>query len=398
VPPALKMEQMHKKDDSLYSNTSLFSRVIYKHAALSWFLIFCLLLLGGVGVCMMYSAAGGDMHPWGKAQLIRLVFGVCVLYAIAMSNIHYWYKGAWIVYGVGLLLLVAVPFIGKVGMGAQRWIDLGVMNIQPSEIMKIAIILLFARLYEARHRPEHLRFLHLLFYLILLAIPSMLVFKQPDLGTSLIIFMLGFVMLFVMGFRIRYFALLGCFGAAAVPFIGIKSYQLKRILNFLNPEHDPLGSGYQIMQSKIAFGAGGLSGKGFLQGTQNYLQFLPEKQTDFVLAMFAEEFGFYGTSLLIALVLTIIIYSFFLSIHIQHAFGRLLSIGVVVNFFLYFIINSFMVMGMLPVVGVPFPLLSYGGTTILTVMIGFGLLLNMFIHKDYNIKKHAYYFDYKQII
>ncbi len=307
---------------------------------------------------------------------------------VAVIDIHVWLRYAYLIYLISLLLLLVVEFSGTIGMGAQRWIDLGVFTIQPSEIMKISIILLLARYFYASRLEDVSRISHLLMPILLMVIPAVLIVRQPDLGTSVLLIATGIAMLFVVGVRIWMF-ILGTFATigAIIPLwqFVLRDYQKARLLTFINPERDPLGAGYHILQSKIALGSGGLFGKGFMGGSQSHLSFLPEKQTDFIFTMLAEEFGLVGGLLLIALYILLLVYAFVMSLRCRSQFGRLIGIGVSTSFFLNVFVNIAMVMGLVPVVGMPLPLISYGGTAMLTLMFSFGLLLCVYIHRDVQI-------------
>jgi rod shape determining protein RodA len=286
-------------------------------------------------------------------------------------------------------MLVAVELQGSIGMGAQRWLDLGVTQIQPSEIMKIALVLALARWFHGASIEDVGRIPFLLVPLILVGLPVALVLKQPDLGTALMLLMCGGAMFFLAGVRLWKFALVIAGAGGALPLIWghMRDYQKNRIYTFLDPENDPLGSGYHILQSKIALGSGGLFGKGFLLGTQSHLNFLPEKQTDFIFTMLAEELGLVGGLILLGLYTLVFVYGFAIALRSRNHFGGLLGLGITINFFLYVFINTAMVMGLIPVVGVPLPLISYGGTAMLTVMFGFGLLMSVYIHRDVRVSR-----------
>jgi rod shape determining protein RodA len=283
-----------------------------------------------------------------------------------------------------MLLVLAVDLRGVVGMGAQRWIDLGVLQLQPSEFMKIALVLALARYFSILSVEEIGRPIRLIIPALLILMPAALVMKQPDLGTAMMLVLSGGAMFFLAGVRWWKFAvvLAGAGGAAPVAWRFLRDYQRNRILNFLHPENDPLGAGYHSLQSKIAIGSGGLFGKGFMLGSQAHLDFLPEKQTDFIFTMLAEEFGLVGGVVLLLAYTLVFIYGFAIAFRSRSNFGRLLALGVTINVFLYVFINTAMVMGLIPVVGVPLPLISYGGTAMLTVMFGFGLMMSVYVHRD----------------
>tara|TARA_R110002124_G_scaffold251002_2_gene416155 strand:- start:13208 stop:14362 length:1155 start_codon:yes stop_codon:yes gene_type:complete len=349
-----------------------------------WLLILLLAATASVGFAMLYSAAGGHFEPWASRQMMRFGVGMVVLITVALIDIRLWLKYAYVFYLGTIALLVAVEFMGEVGKGAQRWLDLGYFGLQPSELMKIALVLALARYFHGTSIEDVRRIPSLITPILLVAAPAALVLRQPDLGTALMLVITGAVIFFAAGVRIWKFVLVGIVTVAAAPIAWgfLRDYQKQRVLTFLNPENDPLGSGYHIIQSKIAFGSGGLFGKGFLQGTQSHLNFLPEMQTDFIFTMLAEEFGMAGGLALLGLYVVILIYGLAISVRCRTQFGRLVGIGVTATFFLYVFINMAMVMGLVPVVGVPLPLISYGGTAMLTLLFGFGLLMGTWIHRD----------------
>lgn len=358
---------------------------------LNWGLVLLLAIVGAVGLAMLYSAANGSWLPWAGKQAIRLGVAACIMIAAALIDIRIWLRIAYPLYGVILVLLVGVGLRGAVGMGAQRWIDLGVIQLQPSELMKVALILALARYFHAMDLETIGKPLRLILPTAMILVPAGLVLKQPDLGTALMLVLGGAAMFFLAGVRWWMFVLVGAAGGGAVPVIWrhLRDYQKTRITSFLNPESDPLGAGYHSLQSKIAIGSGGEFGKGFMAGTQAHLNFLPEKQTDFIFTMFAEEFGLVGGLALLFVYLLIFVYGFAVAFSSRNNFGRLLALGITVNFALYVFINMAMVMGLIPVVGVPLPLVSYGGTAMLTVMFGFGLLMSVHIHRDARIGRHG---------
>ena len=351
---------------------------------ISWPLLILLTLVAGVGFVSLYSAAEGHVEPWAGRQAIRFGFGLCGLIIVALVDIRVWLKLAYPAYALGILLLVYVDIRGHIGMGAQRWINLGFLQLQPSEVVKITTVLALARVFHASTDEDIRNPLFLLAPLALVALPTVFVLLQPDLGTALTILIVSGAMFFLAGVRYWIFGAVIAGGLALLPVAWhfLHDYQKKRVLVFFDPENDPLGAGYHITQSKIALGSGGIFGKGFLQGSQSHLNFLPEKQTDFIFTLFTEEWGLAGGLSLLALFAAIIAYGYFISLSCQNQFGRLLSMGVVVNFFVYVFINTGMVMGLLPVVGVPLPMISYGGTAMLSVLFGFGLLMSSHVHRD----------------
>jgi len=360
-----------------------------KLSNMNWMLVLLITAISGVGFLMLYSAANGDIYPWAVRHAMR--FGVCLtaMLLIALIDIRFWVRIAYVAYAAALIMLIMVEVMGEIGMGAQRWINLGVIQLQPSELMKIALVLALARYFHGLTYEEVGNPINLLVPLMLVGMPAILVLKQPDLGTALMMVAGSGAIFFLAGVRIWKFAVVLTLVLAAVPVAWqfLRSYQKQRILTFLNPESDPLGSGYHILQSKIALGSGGMFGKGFLQGSQSHLNFLPEKQTDFIFTMLAEEFGMVGGVGMILLYVMAIGYGFAIAIRARNQFGRLVALGVTTTLFLYLFINVAMVMGLIPVVGVPLPLISYGGTAMLTMMIGLGLMMGVSIHRDIRIAR-----------
>lgn len=351
---------------------------------ISWPFLLLLTMIACVGFVSLYSAAGGHMDPWASKQAMRFAIGLGGLIVVALIDIRFWLKAAYPLYAVGVLLLIYVDIKGHIGMGAQRWINLGFLQLQPSELAKITTILALARFFHGATGDDVRNPLFLLAPLGLLAVPTLFVVIQPDLGTAITIITVSGAIFWLAGVSYWMFGVVGAAGLAVLPVAWhlLHDYQKKRVLVFLNPESDPLGAGYHITQSKIALGSGGIFGKGFLQGSQSHLNFLPEKQTDFIFTLFTEEWGLAGGLTLISLFSMIIAYGYVISLGCQSQFGRLLAMGVVVNFFVYIFINMGMVMGLLPVVGVPLPMISYGGTAMLSVLFGFGLLMSAHVHRD----------------
>ena len=358
---------------------------------LNWELVLLIVLTASIGFAMLYSAANGSFDPWASRQFSRFCVGLTMMLIVALVDIRMWLRAAYPIYGLCLALLAAVEIMGSIGMGAQRWLDLGFFQLQPSEVMKIAVILALARYFHGFDVDEAGRLRNLWIPVLIVVAPIALVLRQPDLGTAMVVAMVGGAMFWIGGARLWQFGVVAAGVAAAVPLAWqfLHAYQKQRIFTFLNPENDPLGSGYHILQSKIALGSGGMFGKGFLEGTQSHLNFLPEKQTDFIFTMLAEEFGLIGGVGLIALYGLLIAYGIFIAFRCRSQFARLLAMGLSVNFFLYVFINIAMVMGILPVVGVPLPLISYGGTAMLTVLIGFGLILSCWLHRDMYINRRG---------
>ena len=364
--------------------------MLLKIKNLNYLLIFLVILITFIGAAGLYSAAGGSYNPWASRHLIRLIFLLALAILIAFIDFKLIYKYAYLFFIISILLLLSVELIGVFGKGATRWINIFGFSLQPSELVKITIILALARFYHDLKFEEIKSIINLFFPLLILFIPFLLVVIQPDLGTALSIIILGIFILFASGVRLWKFflGLLIIIGSIPILLNFLKPYQKDRIISFLNPEEDALGRGYQLIQSKIALGSGGLSGKGFLEGTQSYLQYLPEKQTDFIFTLIGEEFGFIGTIFIIILFLLVISICFFVSIKSHHIFGRLLSIGIGTNIFIYVIMNVSMVSGLMPVVGIPLPLVSYGGSAMLSIMISIGLILNSELNS--NLKKLSY--------
>ena len=356
-----------------------------------WFFVLLLCLTAGIGIAMLYSAANGNLEPWASRQAIRFGVGLVVMIGVALIDIRIWMRYAYVFYAITLVLLVLVEVSGFIGMGAQRWISLGYFNLQPSELMKISLVLALARYFHGGNIEDVGRPTFLIIPLLMIALPAALVLRQPDLGTTLMLVMASGAIFFVAGVRMWKFALVILAGIAAMPVAWqfLREYQKRRVLTFLDPESDPLGAGYHIIQSKIALGSGGVLGKGFMQGTQGHLRFLPEMQTDFIFTMLAEEFGMVGGIGLLGLYSLILVYGVALSLRCRNQFGRLVGMGITATFFLYVFINIAMVMGLIPVVGVPLPLISYGGTAMMTLLIGFGLLMSVWVHRDVMIGRRG---------
>jgi rod shape determining protein RodA len=358
---------------------------------ISWSLVLLITLLSSIGFLVLYSAADGSMSPWANKQIVRFATGVVVMIVVALVDVRFWMRQAYVFYGFALVLLIAVDLFGTIGMGAQRWINLGFMQIQPSEIMKIALVLALARYFHGASHEDIGRPIFLLPPILMVFLPAGLVVVQPDLGTAILLILGSGATFFMAGVRLWKFGLLISLGIGAVP-VGwqfLREYQKNRILTFLDPEKDPLGTGYHITQSKIALGSGGVFGKGFMQGTQSHLNYLPEKHTDFIFTMFSEEFGMMGGLILLVLYACLIAYGYAIALRSRSHFGRLVAIGIANTFFLYVFINIAMVMGLLPVVGVPLPLISYGGTAMLTLLFGFGLMIGVYVHRDVNMGRRG---------
>ena len=368
--------------------------LLQKLVQINWFLIVLISLIAGVGFAMLYSAANGNIDPWASRQMLRFAAGLGLMLLIALIDVRVWLRHAYLIYATALLLLIAVEVMGVAGMGARRWVNLGLFQLQPSEVMKIALVLALARFYHGLHPEEIGRIRWLVVPAGLILVPVALVMRQPDLGTAILLVLTATAIMLLAGVRLWKFA--AAFGASllAIPLAWrfmLHSYQKDRVLTYLNPERDPLGAGYHIMQSKIALGSGGLFGKGFMQGTQSHLAFLPERQTDFIFTMLAEEFGLVGCLGLLSLYVLVIAYGYAIALRSRNQFGRLLATGVITSFFIYVFINMAMVMDLIPVVGVPLPLVSYGGTSMISLLIGFGLILSVYVHRDINISRRPSY-------
>ncbi|MBT56056.1 MAG: rod shape-determining protein RodA [Mameliella sp.] len=357
---------------------------------LNWPLVVLLAAVAGVGFLMLYSVAGGSFSPWAEPQIKRFGLGLALMFVVAMVPIYFWRNMALIAYVGSLGLLIMVEFFGAVGMGAQRWIDLGFMRLQPSEVMKIAMVMLLAAYYDRLPLSRTSRPLWVLVPILIILLPTGLVLTQPDLGTAILLMTAGGLMMFLAGVHWLYFAtVLGaaCGGIWAVfksrgtEWQLLEDYQFRRIDTFLDPSSDPLGAGYHITQAKIAMGSGGWTGRGFMQGTQSRLNFLPEKHTDFIFNTLAEEFGFIGGVSLLALYVLILLFCIVAAIQNRDRFSSLLILGVGLTFFLFFAVNMSMVMGLAPVVGVPLPMVSYGGSAMLVLMLAFGMVQSAHIHR-----------------
>jgi rod shape determining protein RodA len=356
----------------------------------NWALVVLVTAVAAIGWLMLYSIAGGSLTPWAEPQIQRFLLGLAVMFMVAFVPIWFWRNVAGVAYGLSLLLLLWVEFFGAVGMGAQRWIDLGFMRLQPSELAKVTLVMALAAYYDALDMPRASRPVWVALAIAIILLPVLLVLRQPDLGTALLLLMVGGAMMFMAGVNWLYFAAVIALGGGAVSAVLssrgtdwqiLKDYQYRRIDAFLDPALDPLGAGYHINQSKIALGSGGWSGRGYMQGTQSRLNFLPEKHTDFIFTTLAEEFGFVGGVSLLILYGLILLFCVIAALQMKDRFAQLVTLGIAANFFLYFAVNMAMVMGLAPVVGVPLPLVSFGGSAMLVIMFGFGLGQSAHIHR-----------------
>lgn len=357
---------------------------------LNWPLAVLLAAVAGVGFLMLYSVAGGSFSPWAEPQMKRFALGLALMIAVAMVPIWLWRNLAGLAYAISVALLLAVELFGTVGMGAQRWIDIGFMRLQPSELMKITMVMFLAAYYDWLPARKTSRPFWVLLPVIMILLPTALVLKQPDLGTAILLLTAGGGLMFLAGVHWAYFAVVvsagiglitAVFESRGTPWQLLKNYQYRRIDTFLDPSSDPLGAGYHITQSKIALGSGGWTGRGFMQGTQSRLNFLPEKHTDFIFTTLAEEFGFVGGISLLALYALIILFCIASAMLNRDRFASLLTMGIALNFFLFFAVNMSMVMGLAPVVGVPLPMVSYGGSAMLVLLLAFGLVQSAHVHR-----------------
>lgn len=378
---------MYKFYETSFRNQTL--SLTEKFFNLSFLYILFIMLLASIGVVMLYSAANGSWSPWALNHLVRFALGFVLMLALAMTDIRVFMRYAYIFYFGTLILLIVVEVEGYVGMGAQRWINLGIIKIQPSELMKIALVLALARYFHTSSLQTIESIRGIIPPALMTLFPAFLVVIQPDLGTALMLMFTAGMMFFVVGVQIWKFAIVILGGFVSLPIVWhfLHDYQQNRVLTFLDPERDPLGAGYHIIQSKIALGSGGVFGKGFLKGTQSHLNFLPEKHTDFIYTMLSEEFGMVGAVFVVLINLLIIAYTYSFALKSNSYFGKLVAIGLACNYFLYIFINIAMVLGLLPVVGIPLPLISYGGTVMLSVMASFGIILSVYINRNINIGK-----------
>ncbi|RED54188.1 rod shape-determining protein RodA [Aestuariispira insulae] len=355
----------------------------------NWGLLLLITMIACVGFGMLYSAANGSWDPWASRQMLRFGVGLVLMLVIALIDIRHWLRFAYLLYAVGFVLLIGVEFFGTQGMGAKRWLDFAVFRVQPSEVMKIAMVLALARYFHGVAQEEIGRPSRLIMPILMVILPVLLILRQPDLGTALMLVIGSGVVFFLAGVRWWKFALViaAALGSLPVAWQFLRDYQKQRVLTFMDPERDPLGAGYHITQSKIAMGSGGVFGKGFIQGTQSHLSFLPEKQTDFIFTMLAEEFGLVGGVTLMGLYFLLMVYGLAIAVQSRSQYGRLVALGLTTTVSLYVFINIAMVMGVIPVVGVPLPLVSNGGTAMMTVLIAFGLIMNVYIHREVKISR-----------
>lgn len=357
---------------------------------LNWPIIMLIIAVACFGFLMLYSVAGGSTTPWVEPQMKRFALGIALMLFVAMVPIWFWRNMAFVAYAGSIVLLLGVEFFGEVRQGAQRWIDIGFMRLQPSELTKITLVMFLAAYYDWLPNNKTSHPLWVALPVIFILAPVALVLNQPDLGTSLLLLMGGAAVMFLAGVHWAYFAtvvgtgiagIVAVFQSRGTPWQLLKDYQYRRIDTFLDPANDPLGAGYHITQAKIALGSGGWTGRGFMQGTQSRLNFLPEKHTDFIFTTLAEEFGFVGAFTLLILYLLIITFCIISALGNRDRFASLLTLGIAMTFFLFFAVNMAMVTGLAPVVGVPLPLVSYGGSAMLVLLVAFGLVQSAHVHR-----------------
>ena len=378
---------MYKPYETSFRNQSMTIREKLYNISFSY--VMFIVILAAIGIVMLYSAANGNWSPWAINQLIRFGMGFAVMIVLALTDIKLLLRYAYVFYFITLILLVVVEVAGHTGMGATRWINLGFIKLQPSEFMKIAMVLVLARYFHTSSLQSIESVRGIIPPLLMAIFPAFLIVLQPDLGTALLLIFTTAAMFFVVGVQIWKFVVVFIGGLITIPFAWhfLHDYQQNRVLTFLNPERDPLGAGYHIIQSKIALGSGGVFGKGFLKGSQSHLNFLPEKHTDFIFTMLSEEFGLVGAVLVVILNILILAYSYSFALKSTSYFGKLLAIGLATNYFMYVFINIAMVLGLLPVVGIPLPLISYGGTVMLSIMASFGIILCVHINRNVPLGK-----------
>lgn len=356
---------------------------------INWGMVLLIAVIASIGFAMLFSVAGGHLMPWSGPQILRFIVGFAMLVVVALVDIRRWMSLAYPFYAVALALIVATTIAGHVGLGAQRWIALGPLQLQPSELMKISLVLALSRYLHGMSVEDVSKPLKLAVPIAMIGVPAVLVLMEPNLGTATILIADGCSLLFLAGLSWWWIvpAISSVVAAVPVAWHFLHDYQKRRVMTFLNPASDALGAGWNISQAEIAMGSGGFAGKGFEQGSQSRLNFLPEKETDFIFTTLGEEFGFIGTIGLLVLFAIVIGYGVRIAMRARSQFGRLLAMGLTLNFFFYIMINASMVMGLIPVVGIPMPLISYGGTAMLTVMFGFGLLMSVHVHRQVEIPR-----------
>lgn len=374
------------------SNANMMT-MVEKISRFSWllFIPMCIVLL--LSVVVLFSAGGGSWAPYAMSQLLKILFGIAIFFFVSFSNIKTWIKSAYLIYAIALILVIMVTFVGDIGMGAQRWLSIGPINIQPSEFIKIALVLALARYFAWENSVELSQFKNYLVPILMMFVPFILICAQPDLGTGISLALITIGMFYIVGANKKWFIIAGILAILALPGIwygAMHDYQRSRIITLFNPEFDVRGAGYQINQAKIAFGSGGIVGKGYMNGTQSQQSFLPEKQTDFIFTMLGEEFGFIGAFMLLMIYTFIVIMLFWAAKTCRNRFGQLICFGFMLNLFIYYFINISMVLGILPTVGVPLPLMSFGGSSLISLLFGFGLCQNAHIHKDQQLSSKGF--------
>ena len=365
---------------SIHSSSALKDKIL----SIDYVLVFSILILGIVSMFAMYSTDGGEFKYHTNSHILRFCVFFGLFFLVSLIQIRFWHDQSYLIYILFFILLLGVKYFGLTSSGSKRWLDLYFMNLQPSELMKVGLILFLAKYYH-RVSIENMNSIRYLFLpIIALIAPLLLVATQPDLGTSILIAAGGIIVAWLAGVRIKFFVYssIAFLSLLPVAISFLKPYQKSRILTFLNPERDPLGAGYQIIQSKIAIGSGGLFGKGFLNGSQSYLDYLPEKHTDFIFTLFSEEFGFFGSLSILLLYALIISRIVKIGTLTRSTFGKLYCYSFATAFFIYVVVNMMMVLGLLPIVGSPLPIMSYGGSSMMAIMFGLGIVMSCKIHKD----------------
>ena len=364
-----------------------------KLSRFSWVLFIPMCVVLSISLIVLFSAGGGSWTPFALSQFGKIILGMLIFFFVSFSNIKTWIKSAYFIYAFALILIILVTFVGNVGMGAQRWLSIGGINIQPSEFIKIALVLALARYFAWKNSVELTQFKNYLVPILMLLLPFLLICAQPDLGTGISLGLITLGMFYIVGANKKWFVIAGILALISAPIVwygAMHDYQRNRIITFVNPESDSRGAGYQINQAKIAFGSGGIIGKGYLSGSQAQQSFLPEKHTDFIFTMLGEEFGFIGAFMLLMLYTFIVIVLFWCAKTCRNRFGQLVCFGFMLNFFIYYSINISMVLGLMPTVGVPLPLMSFGGSSLLSLLFGFGLCQNAHIHKDQQLSSKGF--------
>ena len=375
----------------MFNQNTLYSSLITKLQSINYLLLGLIIILFLIGLVALYSISNGDFNSWPLKHSQRFIIGLIIFFIVVFFDLRVIFGYAYLIFLLSIISLIIVPFFGIESNGATRWISIAGISLQPSEFVKYTLILALAKYFHSINYDNSF-IKTLIIPLIITTIPVLLVITQPDLGTALIILLGGISLFWISGLNYKYF-ITGIFliiGSLPVLWQYLREYQKDRVLTFFNPERDPLGNGYHIMQSKIALGSGGIFGKGYMDGTQSHLNFLPEMQTDFIFTMLGEEFGFLGTMILLFIYATLIMISIRLALKSRSLFSKYLSLGVCNVFFIYVFVNIGMVTGLLPVVGVPLPFISYGGSSMLAVMFGFGLLMNCYINRNITIEKTNY--------